>query len=248
MTPLGYLIVATAGSAVLAGGSARAAAPESTPLKLIQNFDVTFPPRLLAEGVTSGQVRAVLHVGPDGRLLDSLILAYSHEPLADELAACLREWTFAPARSRGEPVATRSEIHFEFSATGAVLSLTAVEAVTALNRWIPNPLVTLLCPASQLDRPLAARETVTPVHPGARFRNVPAAGEAVIDFYVDSAGQPRMPAIARATHDYFGAAALDALAQWRFLPPTRLGQPVCVRVRQLFQFNAPLPAPPGGTD
>jgi TonB family protein len=59
----------------------------------------------------------------------------------------------------------------------------------------------------------------------------------VVDFYVDQDGRIRMPVIMSATHDFLAQAAVDALNQWRFKPPTLAGQPVAVRVEQEFVFS-----------
>jgi TonB family protein len=221
-------------------GSARLAASIGSgdaPLRITQPFAATFPPVLLAEGITSGQVRAVIHIDAEGKLADFLVVAYTHRELATELAGNLREWQFEPARDRGEAAGTRTEIVFNFEAKGAVLSLTAVNSANALNRWIPAEVVSLVCHLGELDQPLVAIQTVRPVHPGPRLQPARPTGSAVIDFYVDAEGRPRMPVVARATHEAFGARAVDALARWRFSSPSRGGKPVAVRVRQTFLFT-----------
>jgi len=61
-------------------------------------------------------------------------------------------------------------------------------------------------------------------------------GSAVIDFYIDSEGHPRMPVAQKASHVEFAVAAADALMQWRFEPPTHRGRPITVRMVQEFVF------------
>ncbi|MBM3856010.1 MAG: TonB family protein, partial [Verrucomicrobia bacterium] len=147
------------------------------------------------------------------------------------------DWQFKPAREGGEPIGARTEVVFNFEARGSVLSLTAGNISAALTRWVAPDVVNLVCRPIDLDQPLAAVHTVRPPHPGPALRPAQPTGSAVIDFYVDAEGRPRMPVLAGATHAAFGAAALDALAQWRFSPPTRAGQPAVVRVRQTFLFS-----------
>jgi TonB family protein len=218
-----------------------------TPLKITQPFDTTFPAALLADGITSGHVRAVLHVDAEGRLADCLAIAYTHHQLARELLAGLRDWQFEPAREGGESIGTRSEVVFNFEARGSVLTLTAGNIPAALTRWVAPDVVNLVCRPIDLDQPLTAVRTVRPAHPGPALRPPQPTGSAVIDFYVDAEGRPRMPVVAGASHAAFGAAALDALAQWLFSPPTRAGQPAVVRVRQTFLFSD-RPEPARGTD
>jgi TonB family protein len=224
-------------AAVLAAGGLMAGGAEPAPLRVIQTTDANFPPALLSEGITSGQVKAVLHIDAAGRLVDQLIVAYTHRALATELGAVLPGWRFEVPRDRGEPISLRAIVDFHFTASGAVLSLSAGNAQAALTRWMPDPLISVLCQAGALDRPLQAVRTAPPFHPGQRLRPSQATGSATIDFYIDAEGRPRMPVIAAATHEAFGAAAVDALSQWRFTPPTHEGQPVLVRVRQEFVFR-----------
>jgi TonB family protein len=128
---------------------------------------------------------------------------------------------------------------FNFEARGAVLSLTAASAATTLTRWIGEQVVTREARSNELDRPLTVLHAAPPFHPGPTLRPPQATGTALIDCYVDEAGRTRMAAVVEATHAAFGAAAVDALVRWRFAPPTRAGQPVVVRMRQKFLFNAP---------
>jgi TonB family protein len=213
------------------------AAAEPPPLKVIQTTEANFPPVLLAEGIVSGHVKAVVHVDAEGRLVDHLIIGYTHRALATELSAVLPGWKFEGPRNHGEPISLRTIIEFHFTATGTVLSLTSGNAQAAISRWIPDPLILVLCEAGALDRPLQALHTAPPFHPGRRLRPSQPQGTATIDFYVDADGRPRMPVVATASHEAFGAAATDAVAQWRFTPPTRDGNPVLVRVRQQFVFK-----------
>ncbi|MBI5691150.1 MAG: TonB family protein [Verrucomicrobia bacterium] len=233
--------------AIVAGmflGGARIAAvnPRSDEgLKIIPSFAPYFPPSLLAEGITSGFVQAVLHVGADGRVLDHLVLACSHRELLAEFQAGLREWEFVPARRRGEPIAVRTEVVFHFEARGAVVSLTATTAATAATRWVPTETISLACTPRELDRPPAAQVTISPTHPGPRLQPPLHQGSATVDFYVDAEGRPRMPVVVASSHEAFGDAAIAALLQWRFSPPLRAGQPTAVRVRQTFVFTPPTP-------
>lgn len=223
--------------AVLATDHPSAAAHDSRGLKIIQTSQANFPPALLAEGISSGQVRAVLHIGADGRLVDHLILGFTHRALASELTMAMPEWEFVVPHERGEPVGIRTIVNFHFEARGAVMSLTAISSAATLTRWIAEPEISALCDPRALDRPLQAVQTVPPFHPGRHLRPAQPGGTAVVDFYVDGEGRPRMPVVVSASHEAFGAAASAAITRWRFAPPTREGLPVLVRVRQQFDFN-----------
>ncbi|MDB6128188.1 MAG: transport protein TonB, partial [Verrucomicrobia bacterium] len=54
------------------------------------------------------------------------------------------------------------------------------------------------------------------------------------------AGRARLPRIVSATDPAFGWSALQAIAEWRFVPPRRGGKEEIVRARIPFDFNGPV--------
>jgi TonB family protein len=226
--------------ALLAGTAGGVEFWDERPIKVIQTSVANFPPALTMQGVYEAEARVVILVDADGKLQDYLVAGYSHPEIVPEAIASLRAWTYEPARRRGEPVGTRAEIALRFEARGAVLSLSSVDSITVnLNRLAAKPMTSLVCKLSELDAPPQRIETVTPRHPGKNLPRSHARATASVDFYIDAAGRPRMPVVTRATHELFGAAAVEALEQWRFAPPTRDGEPVIVRVVQEFVFADP---------
>jgi hypothetical protein len=207
-------------------------------LRIVQTSHANFPAALAAEGISEGEVRAVLHVDAGGKLVDYLVTAYTRRELADELVANLRDWSYEPARHRGEPVSSRIEAAFAFQARGMVLSLSSHDtaAVTA-NRLLRPVLTSLVCRASELDEPVRALHVVEPQHPGKHVSSPPPQPTVTIDFYIDMEGRPRMPVVLRAPHELYAGAAADALMQWRFTPPLRQGRPMMVRATQQFSFS-----------
>lgn len=211
---------------------------DTRPLKIIQSEEMNFPAALATQGVREGEVRAVIHVDSDGKLVDCLITAYTHRELAQEVVAGLRGWTYEPAQQRGERIGSRLEVAFAFEAKGNVVSLTSIETNTGpINRLLGTPPTFLLCRATELDRPLAATHAVPPGHPGRALKPAQPQGSVTIDFYIDATGRARMPVPTQASHELFAAAAVEALLQWQFTPPTRNGAPVVVRVVQRFDFK-----------
>jgi TonB family protein len=212
---------------------------DSRPLRIIQTDELNFPPALLMEGIREGEVRAVLNVDADGRLADCLVTAYTHPALAHEVVSGLKFWKYEPTWERGEPIGTRVAVVFAFHAKGCVLSLSPIDSTTSPTaRLLGTPLTVILCKANALDGPLAVAQSVPPRHPGRALRPAQPRGSAVLDFYVDASGRPRMPVVTRATHEAFAVAAVEALLQWQFVPPTRNGTPVVVRVTQQFTFSS----------
>ena len=61
-------------------------------------------------------------------------------------------------------------------------------------------------------------------------------GEARIEVLIDEEGKVRLPRIVEATDPAFGYAAVQAVTEWRFEPPTAAGKPAIVRVLVPFDF------------
>lgn len=217
---------------------------DQRPAKIIQTSDANFPPGLSNQGVLEGEVRAVLNVDADGRLIDSLVTGYTHVELASELLARLREWRYEPAMVRGAPVNVRFEVNFGFKASGAVVSMSSLDSLmTNAYRMVGANLVSTVCRAVELDQPLKATYVVQPQHPGRAISPPATRGVVVLEFFVDVEGRPRIPVVARMTHEAFGHAAVAALEQWRFTPPTKGGRPTMVKVTQEFVFSEKALAP-----
>ena len=210
---------------------------DDRPMRIVQTTEGLFPMSLMQQGVREGEVRAVLHIDADGRLMDFLVTAYSHPELLQEAITSIRHWEYEPARQRGQTVGTRSEVILRFESRGAVVSLTASDTVaTTLNRLTAMPMNARLCKLPELDEPPALVHVVQPYNPGKRAGVPQGRGRATVDFYIDPEGRPRMPVVTRSSHEAFALAAYDAVSQWRFTPPTRRGEPVMVRVVQEFVF------------
>ena len=208
------------------------------PLRIVQTAAANFPAGPAAEGIVDGEVRAVLQVDAAGKLLDCLVTAYTRREFADELEAVVRDWNYQPARDRGEPVGSRVEVTFAFHGRGMVLSLTPQESFTVnANRLRPPGVMSLRCRLSDLDSSVRTLHVVEPRHPGRPVTPSTSAPTVVVDFYIDTEGRPRMPVVVSAAHEVYAIAAIDALAQWRFAPPTRQGQPAIIRATQQFTFS-----------
>jgi hypothetical protein len=229
-------VLALTGPALSDGASASDLWDERS-LRITQTVPANFPAALAAEGVSEGEVRAVLHVDARGKLLDCLVTAYTGRELADALLAVVPEWRYEPPRQRGEAVGARTEAVFAFQARGMVVSLTPTDSLAAAANRLVKPVVTsLLCRPSELDEPVRVLDVVEPQHPRIDVELNSGRPTVTVDFYIDTTGRVRVPAVLRATHELYAVAAIDALTQWRFMPPTRHGRAVIVRATQVFWF------------
>ena len=226
-------------SVVLFAAFAAALAAQTTPLRIEQTVEAQFPHSLSLTHLTSGEARIVVNIDAGGKLVDWLVTGYTHKAFADEAVSVLRQWRYAAPTERGEPIGVRTELRFEFEATGRVVSLMAIETPDVLLKQmgIEPHMVTRVCNLQELDRPIAPVNAVTPVYPRAPGAAT-AARSVLVDFYVDETGQPRMPVVVSSAHEVLAQAAVGALSRWRFTAPTRAGKPVSVRVRQEFIFPA----------
>lgn len=103
--------------------------------------------------------------------------------------------------------------------------------------------------AAALDRMVASRVAAVqdaepqplfvsdPIYPAALKTKMK--GRAVIAFRVDEHGRVLEPAVASETDPAFGAAALEAIRQWRFVPRVKGGAPVESAAETPFVFDPP---------
>lgn len=224
--------------ALVALGPAVAAGQTETkgiqPLRIIQTIEPQFPLSLNTMTTSRGEASVLINVDAKGKLVDWLVISYTQKAFADEAVRALKEWSFEPARRAGEPIAIRSTVTFTFQADRKVMSVIPTEYYDIFVRsWRGERVISQVCRPQDLDAPLQTVKTLQPRYapvaksPGEHRR-------VLLDFYVDETGRPRMPVVLQASDTLFGAAAVDALDQWRFAAPTRGRQPVAVHVQQEF--------------
>jgi TonB family protein len=216
------------------GGSAT----DQTPLQIIETDVPAFPLRLNGTEVMNGDATVTIRVDRDGHLTDCLVTEYSRKEFADTAVAELKEWQFEPSRVNGVPWSSVKEVHFDFTRTGVVVSLSAFDALMSrVDEIAKDRFAYHSRTLRELDRIPTPVVVVTPVSPkmavGEKSRTV------AVDFYIDEEGMVRLPSVARAdVGTVWAACALDAVKQWRFEPPLYQGRPTLVVVRQEFNFVA----------
>ncbi|MFZ5497353.1 MAG: TonB family protein [Verrucomicrobiota bacterium] len=196
---------------------------------------LVYPPAMTAEGVYSGEVRAVIGVDAEGRLSDWLITGYTRRHFAEVAAAAIQRWKYEPARVGGVRRASRANVLFEFRNQGVVVqTLPGALLRQALLSVLESHYEYRPCHLRELDR------IPTPIHvvsPAVRLEEQKRS--VTVEFYIDEQGRVRLPAVDRGSaDDLLAAAAVAAVEQWRFEPPLRKGQPVLVYAQQEFSFQA----------
>lgn len=203
-----------------------------------------YPARAMAEGLGAGEVRILLEVDEEGRLVDRLVVAHSHEVFAAALERKLEEWRFEPGRREGRPVRTIVTIDFGFRiGTEGMVFVDRKGPPSNLARAgqpVGNRFAFEVCPAGELDRPLRSLERAAPAYPKA-LKEGGVGGKVLVEFHIDQTGAARLPHVVGTVHPVLDAAAVDAVKRWRFEPPRRKGRPALVRVTQAFEFMPDAP-------
>jgi TonB family protein len=217
---------------------AGAKATDQMPLQIIQTDEPRFPLQLNNSLVMNGDATVAINVDQDGRLMDCLVTGYSRKEFADTAVAALKGWRFDPSRVNGVPWSSVQEVHFDFSRTGVVVSLSGFDVLmNQVDEIAKGRYVYRSRTLRELDRIPTPVHVVSPVSPGLsrgeKKRTV------AVEFYIDEEGRVRMPSVSRAdVGTPHAACALDAVRQWRFEPPLYQGRPTLVLVRQEFNFVA----------
>jgi TonB family protein len=213
------------------------AAPDQA-FKILQSHPTVSPLRALHKGILYGEARIAFHVDREGRMVDSLAVAYSARPFAEAALDALARWAFIPQRTAGQAGSSVVHLTVRFEVNGVVAIERTQPPSLEFRPDVPaGDFVYQPCAPAALDRPLRAVIVVPPDYPrDLRRRSV--GGFAEVNFYVDEQGRPRMVVAAAGAHPALAALAIAAMEQWRFEPPTSGGKAVLVGVSQEFRFEA----------
>ncbi len=202
-----------------------------------QTDGLIYPFSMTVIGVLAGEARVVISVDASGKLNDVLVVGYTKSAFAEAAVAALKRWQYEPARVRGAAHASRAHVLFTFKNGMGVMvqALPGSMGMASLSRSDEERYTYKACQLRQLDRIPLPVHVVPPTSfksdPNSRKRTV------AVEFYIDEEGRVRMPAIGRdEPDDDYAAAAVSAVEQWRFEPPTRKGLPVLVLAKQEFNF------------
>jgi TonB family protein len=214
--------------------------PAPPPLpQIVQTVALMFPPQMVRVGVTTGEVKFIIKVDKAGKLQDMLVTEYTQRAFADEATKVVKQWTFGPALVGTEPVGWVRELNIYFRTDGMIVTFDNAEAPSHIKMAEHRDEIIEYhaCSLRDLDR------IPVPIHvvaPAAALRAD--AGEVRVEFYIDEEGRVRIP-VARETPDVaFANAAVDAVSQWQFEPPTSKGNPVLVHAVRIFTIKSEKPS------
>ncbi len=191
-----------------------------------------------------GKATVTMMVDADGRVIQTRVQSASAPEYGWALQAAVDVTAFSPALRGGHPTKTAIAISWDFN------PLTSDELVKARDfellrqeRKHPEKIASV----DQLDAPLHAVADRQPKYPtGAKGTIEHPSAE--VEFLVDTDGAVHLVRIVSAPQEVFGYAAAQAVASWRYDPPTLHGKPAVVRVRGTVDFEkgkltTPAPAP-----
>ncbi len=197
-----------------------------TPPKPIGTAWPVYPYGLLRDG-KKGKATVVYVVGPTGRVVEVVAIEASHPEFGRALVAALETFVHEPAIKGGRPSVAlqRFDQEFERDVYG-VLGGGGDRYLLEREAKKPEQIFDL----RDLDEPLKPLSRKPPGFPITGPKDV-SSGSAMIEFLVDEEGRARLPRSVTATDEAFAYAAMQAIAGWRFEPPTRGGRAVVVRVQ-----------------
>jgi len=204
---------------------------------ILQTSTPVFPESLVATYRNGGHARVEISVSDEGKLDDLLVTGYTHAAFAKAAVEAIKEWSFEPARWKGEPVSVAITLNFDFEVKGVVVSTSPNEVIEAqFISLLGNHDVYAPCTLRELDRIPIPVKSISPAYPK-ELADRGVEGEVTVEFYINEDGAVRMPFVLGRPSTALANLAVGAVRQWAFEPPTRHGQPVLVHVRQLFRFK-----------
>lgn len=185
-----------------------------------------YPYAPLLAGI-KGEVEFVFVVDIHGNAAVVRVVKSTGDEFTAAVHAMVNVMRFKPALKDGQPTQAVLRMKLKFSEhNGEVtLSRSGRKLLGKLRKPGPHPDIAA---ASELDEKLQPLSQKPPRFP--QNLNVET-GQAVIDFLVDENGIAQLPQVVSASDPAFGYAACQAIAAWRFKPPTRNGKGVAVQVR-----------------
>ncbi|HEX3729231.1 MAG TPA: energy transducer TonB, partial [Opitutaceae bacterium] len=211
--------------------------PDFQSAQVVETVEPEFPESLYTLFREGGRAVLELSVDSQGRLADSLPVAYNDRRFADLAVAAVKQWQFKPAHWHGQPVAVTIPLTFDFQVRGVVISGTRSDwsqaYFNALFQWRDAYRAHQL---QELDRVPAALRTVSP-HYDQTLANRGVSGEVTVKFFIDEQGRVRMASVVGRPDPALADLAIEAIDQWRFTPPRWHGQPVLAQLTQVFRFT-----------
>jgi TonB family protein len=207
------------------------------PLKVHRTTSIQYPPEMERNGITHGEAQIVLAVSAEGKIVDTLVAAYTHERFAKAALQAIRNWRFEAPLVHGETANTVVDIQVRFETNKVVvverIGVPAIQQSDAPDGFAYKPQNLKV-----LDAIPTPVHVVQPVFPK-EWSDQGMHGKVTVDFFIDETGTVRMPSVLTSPeYPLLAASAITAVHEWRFAPPLRQGRPVLAHCQQVLTFEA----------
>lgn len=233
---LTLLLVSLLFTTVRAADQTAPVVPANANCKIHRTSPVRYPVSLMREGISYGEARVLINIDSQGKLTETMVLAYTHKPFADAALAAVSEWRYEAARLDGETVGTVADVTFRFEIDGVLLVERVGVPHFAQNEPFDSKYTYKPHGLRTLDRIPTPIQVTQPIYPK-EWIDQGLRGDVVVDFYIDETGAVRMPSVASTQNPLLAAAAAASVREWRFAPPLRKGRPVLAHCQQIFKFE-----------
>lgn len=216
--------VVVAFAATNAAGYERAAQVEQAPKP-------DYPTETIA-AARSGTVKLDVAIDAQGKVRDPRLVGSSRDGFAAAAIATVLDWKFVPALKQGKPVVSRGVVTVEFR---VIADREIVQSPTfAIPRKSPKEYQAEYR-YDEAPQVLVQRDPVYPFE----LLKTGTSGTASVVFLIDPTGRPRRVEVKESTQPEFGAAAVAAIAAWRFTPAKKDGKPTwtMLATKQVFDFR-----------
>jgi len=198
-----------------------------------------YPYEMLRDG-KKGDARVAVFVSSRGDVGPITVVNETAPEFGNAALAACEYFEFNPGLLEGKPTDAVVTIKQEFNSDS--LFVTGEDrAMLRLEKKSPQKIIG----SAKLDAAPKRIVTREPPFPITALQDDITAGDAVVEFLIDTEGKVRLPRIVSATHPSFGYVAAQTVANWRYEPPKAQGKPVVTRARVPFHFSAKDTAPSG---
>lgn len=206
--------------------------------KLIHYSPPVYPRSALLDR-TGGKVKVQFVVAPHGGVLVANAMDSSDDRLAGAAVAAVETFRFEPATRNGEPrgASLFMDFHFRVNGRGDVPVTDESRRLARLIRRDPDRIF----PSGEIDAVPKLLVNKAPVIPSSHRQS--AEDHTVrAEIVISRRGTVEMAKILEETDPAYGYAAVQALSEWQFSPPTLDGKVVDTRVVVPLIFRAQVPA------
>ena len=202
---------------------------------------VLVPSALMHYNLPNYYAEFLVRVAEDGRVMDLVCVEASHPGLIPRAAGALRRAEVQPATEDGVPfiadVPVRVNFHHPSLGFSGAVEQSGFDHIEDTLTYLDRDALRFETSSPRaLSEPLRIIEQETTFVP-TDADGEPVHGSAVIEFYVDRDGTPRLPTIVRSDHEAISDAALRNISNARFNKPRVDGRPTVVKVRMPFAFS-----------